>query len=172
MSDTHAQAPRPPDINRRSLTPFGYAVCIVVPILLAAVGLTLLHFNYDKEDLVDGTRVPLLTSDWKPGDGGDDALLSGELVLGEDRCLRVATGDGTQVDVAWPAGYEATVQRVGSTDQLKVYDPDRDIVARSGQTIEVGGGSRDAGAYAGRSCAPTSGEVFVVQSEVKVVSDQ
>jgi len=168
VSDTQA-APRPPDIGRRTLTPFGYAVCVVVPILIAAVGITILQFGYDKEDLVKGKRVPILTSDWKPGEGGDGALLHGELVLGDDGCVHVLGADGTQVDVVWPADYEATVQRVGGSDQLKIYDPDRDIVGRSGNTIELGGGFGPVGAYSGRPCAPESGELFFAQSEVTVV---
>jgi len=71
--------------------------------------------------------------------------------------------------VVWPADFEATVQRVGPSDQLKIYDTDRNIVGRSGQTIEVGGGYADVGAYAGRACAPESGEIFFVQSGIKVV---
>jgi hypothetical protein len=163
MSDTQ-RAPQPPDIGRRTLTPFGYAVCVVVPILIAAIGLTILHFTYDKEDLVDGRRIPILTSDWEPGDDAMTALASGELTLGEDGCLRL--GD---TDLVWPKGYEATVQVVGRSDQVKVYDPDRDIVGRSGQAIELGGGFGDVGEYAGRPCAPDSGEVFFVQSDVKIV---
>ena len=73
------------------------------------------------------------------------------------------------IELVWPKGYEATVQRVGRDDQLKVYNPDRDIVARSSQTIELGGGFADVGEYAGRACAPSSGEVFLVQSEPRVV---
>ena len=79
-----------------------------------------------------------------------------------------AADDGTQVELVWPADYEATVQRVGPSDQLKVYDPDRDIVARSSQAIALGGGFADVGAYAVEPCAPTSGQVFLVQSEPKV----
>jgi hypothetical protein len=163
VTDTE-RAPRAPDIGRRTLTPFGYVVCVVVPILLAAVGLTFLHFNYDKEDLVDGRLVPILTSDWQPGDDAGDALLSGVLTIGEDGCPLV--GDRS---VVWPADFEATVQHVGKADQLKVYDPERTIVGRSGQTVELGGGYSDVGAYAGRPCAPASGEVFLVQSDVRVV---
>ena len=170
MSETQAtDTPRPPDIGRRTLTPFGYAVCVAVPILIAALGFTYLHFHYDKEQLVAGTRLHILTSDWKPGEGGDDALAAGELVLGDDHCLRLETSDGGQVDLVWPADYEATVQRVGSSDQVKVYDPDRDIVARSSQTLQFGGGYAPVGDYAGAPCAPASGEVFLVQSLPKVV---
>ncbi len=162
MTDTE-RAPRPPDIHRRTLTPFGYAVCVAVPILIAAIGLTILHFNYDKEDLVKGRRIPILTSDWTPGQPAEDALLSGDVTLA-DGCVLV----GDQV-VVWPKDFEATVQRVGRSDQVRIYDADRDIVARSGETIEVGGGSHDVGEYAGRPCAPDSGEVFLVQSDVQVV---
>ena len=149
--------------------PFGYAVCFVVPILIAALGFTYLHFHYDNEQLVDGDRIRILTSDWEPGDPSMTALATGELVLGDDGCLRLDAGDGTQVDLVWPADYEATVQRVGPTDQLKVYNPDRDIVARSSQTLELGGGFTDVGEYAGRACAPISGQVFLVQSEPRIV---
>ena len=171
MSDTQAPAtPRPPDIGRRTLTPFGYAVCVVVPILIAALGFTYLHFHYDKEQLVDGTRLDILTSDWKPGDGANDAELTGQLVLAE-HCLRLETADG-QVDLVWPADYVASTQHVGLADQIKVYDPDRDIVARSSQGIALGGGfTTDLSAYAGETCAPTSGEVFLVQSVPRVVDE-
>jgi len=147
----------------------GYAVCVAVPLLIAALGFTYLHFHYDKEQLVSGTKLHILTSDWKPGDPGDDALATGQLVLGDDGCMRLSSSDGTTTDLVWPKDYEATVQRVGPTDQLKVYDPGRDIVARSAQTIQLAGGNADAGAYAGQPCAPSSGQVFLVQSEPKVV---
>ena len=170
MSETEApEAPRPPDLTRRTLTPFGYAVCVAVPLLIAALGFTFLHFHYDKEDLVSGTRLHILTSDWKPGDVSLHALTTGELALGDDGCMRLAAPDGTQIDLVWPADYEATVQRVGQSDQLKVYDTERNIAARSSQTLELGGGFADVGDYAGRPCAPTSGQVFLVQSEVRVV---
>ncbi len=165
MSETQApDTPRPPDIGRRTLTPFGYALCVAVPILIAALGFTYLHFHYDKEQLVKGDRLTILTSDWTPGDAARDAQVRGELVLGDDGCLRLGT-----TELVWPQGYEATVQRVGRVDQLKVYNPDRDIVARSSQVIEVGGGLGDAGQYAGEPCAPSSGEAFFVESEPKVV---
>jgi hypothetical protein len=169
---TEAQAPhtpRPPDIGRRTLTPFGYAVCFAAPILIAALGFTYLHFHYDKEQLVAGDRLHILTSDWEPGDPADDALATGELVLGDDRCLRLAAADGTEVELVWPQDYEATVQNVGGSEQLKVYDVDRDIVARSSQKLELGGGYTDVGEYAGRACAPSSGQVFLVQSVPRVV---
>ena len=168
MADTEARTPQPPDLTRRTLTPFGYAVCVVVPLLIAAAGFTILHFHYDKEQLVSGDRLPILTSDWRAGDPADRSLVTGELVL-DDGCLRLSTPDGATVDLVWPADYEATSERVGGGDQLKVYDTDRYIAARSKQTLEIGGGYADASAYAGQPCAPASGEVFLVQSKPKVI---
>ncbi len=170
MSETEApETPQRPDIERRTLTPFGYAVCVAVPILIAALGFTFLHFHYDKEDLVDGDSIRILTSQWQPGDPADGALATGALVLGDDGCLRLGAADGTQLELVWPADYEATVQRVGRDDQLKVYDPERNIVARSKQVIELGGGFTDVGEYAGLACAPSAGQVFLVQSKPRIV---
>jgi hypothetical protein len=169
MSDTKApDAPQAPDLTRRTLTPLGYAICVVVPILIAAAGFTFLHFHYDKEQLVSGTRLHILTSDWKVGDPSSTALATGELTLGKDGCMRLGDPD-SGTTLVWPAGYEATVQRVGPTDQLKVYDIERDIVARSQDDISLGGGYADVGAYAGLACAPAAGgQVFLVQSKVQV----
>ena len=172
MSETQdPQAPAPPDIGRRTLTTFGYAVCIVVPFLIAAVGFTFLHFHYDKEQLVDGKRLQLVTSDWKPGDTAQQDQLTGKLALDEG-CARLVGADGAQVDVVWPADYVASVQQVGSGDQLTLYDTDRDIAARSGDTVELGGGFASADPYAGLACGPTSDQVFLVQSEVAVIGRQ
>jgi hypothetical protein len=170
VSDTQARTPRPPDLTRRTLTPFGYALCVAVPILIAALGFTFLHFHYNKEQLVSGTKLQILTSDWKPGDAADGTLVTGQLVLDDSRCLQLRGKDGATVNLVWPADYEASVRRVGSTDQLQVYDPDRNIVARSSDTIQLGGSFADVGQYAGEPCAPSSGQVFLVQSEPKVGS--
>lgn len=156
--------PQPPDLERRVLTPLGYAVAVAVPLVIAAVGIFVLFLNYDDEDLVDGQRVPILTSDWRPGQGGDGAQLSGEVTLTGDGCVTV--GD---TFVVWPQDYEVTVQKVGDGEQVKVYDPDRRIVARGGDDIEASGGSAPLGSYAGRPCAPASGDVFLIQSDVTVV---
>ena len=163
MAETE-EPPRPPDIHRRTLTTFGYAVTIAVPVLIAAIGLVLLRLNYDDDDLVAGTRVPLLTSDWEDGDDGADAALSGEVTLSDDGCVLV--GDTT---VVWPRDFVASRQEVGRGEVVKVYDPDRAVVASSGQTVETGGAYADVGEYAGRPCAPDAGEVFLVQAEVTVV---
>lgn len=155
--------PQPPDLERRVLTPLGYAVAVAIPVVIAAVGIVFLFFNYDDEDLVSGKRVPVLTSDWEPGDAGSDAQLTGAVTL-EEGCVTVGN-----TYVVWPKDYEVTVETVGAGEQVKVYDPERRIVARGGNTVEMGGGYTDVGSYAGRPCAPASGEVFVVQSDVTVV---
>jgi hypothetical protein len=156
------ETPRAPDIGRRTLTPFGYAVAVVVPIVIAAIGITILHFNYDPEDNVEGQRVPILTSSWIPGQPSDGQTIAGELDLGADGCVELTAADGATLTPVWPSGWEATVQE----GQLRLYDPERAIVARSGDQVQMTGGTQDVGAYAGRPCAPTSGEVSVVQSEV------
>jgi hypothetical protein len=162
------RAPRPPDLHRRTLTPVGYALCVAVPILIAAIGLTFLHFNYDKEDLVDGTRLQILTADRQPGEAASVELFRGELVL-DNRCTYLESAEGARTAIVWPSGFEATAQTVGHSDQLKVYDPDRSIVARSGNTIEFRGGSVPAADFAGKACAPPSGDALAVQSDVRVV---
>jgi len=168
VSDTRApDTPRPPDLGRRTLTPFGYAMCVVVPILIAAIGFTYLHFHYDQEQLVKGDKLAILTSDWQPGDDAMSALVTGKLAL-DDGCVRLEGSDGTVVDLVWPADYEATVQRVGSADQLKVYDTDRNIAARGDDTVQLGGGFVSADPYLDSPCAPVSDQVFLIQSEVKV----
>jgi hypothetical protein len=165
--------PQPPDIGRRTLTPFGYAVCVVVPIVIAAVGFTVLHFNYDPEDVVTGTRVPVLTSNWKPGDPGGSTTLEGVLTLGDDDCVSVVAPDGTATAVVWPFDFEATYDPATSEvpRRLKLYDIDRTIAARSGDTVRVQGESADVGDRVGEPCAPPAGtQVFEVESPVAVTA--
>lgn len=171
MSDTRApEAPPPPDLARRTLTPFGYAVVAVVPVLIAAIAFTIVYINYDPEDVVSGKRVPILTSTWKPGDQHDNTLIRGELTLGDDGCVHLIAADGTQVEVVWPFDYEATVDTGSTGDRLKLYDTDRKIVARGGDQVQMGGSFGELGSYAGRPCAPESGEVAFAQSEVVVTA--
>jgi len=166
------RTPRPPDLGRRTLTPLGYAICVAVPFLIAALGFTYLHFHYDKEQLVSGERIPILTSGWRAGDDAATAQIEGKLVLGDDGCLRLATSDGSEITPVWPADFEASVQRVGSGDQVRVYDTERNVVARGGDVVSTGGAYQDVGEYAGRPCAPASGEVAVIMGNVTVGNAQ
>jgi len=171
VSETPTKPPRPPDIGRRTLTPFGYVVCVAVPILIAALGFAFLRFHYDKEQLVRGTKLHLVTSDRTPGDGADQALITGQLALGDDQCLRLTSEDGTTVDLVWPKDYEAAVEQSQQGPRVSVYDPDRDVVARSSDRhLQLGGGFAPVGDYAGAPCAPASGDVFLVQGEPEVAS--
>jgi hypothetical protein len=160
-------SPRPPDLERRTLTPLGYAVAVVVPILVAAIGITILHFNYDPEDVVTGQRVPIMTSDWREGDDAALAEVSGVLTLTPAGCVVLTQPDGSELSVVWPFDFEATVLN----QALKLYDTDRTIAARGGDTIAAGGAYGDVGSLAGTPCAPPAGtEVAFVQSTVEVTA--
>jgi hypothetical protein len=169
VSDTRSEAEspsRPPDLERRTLTTFGYLVATVVPVLIAAVGLTILHFNYDPEDNVDGERVPLLVSNYIPGQDTAGALIAGDLTLDDDGCVRLLQADGSELTAVWPAGWEATQVK----GDLRLYDTDRSIVAQGGDSVQMGGTFEDVGSYAGRPCAPDSGRIALVQSDVTVTA--
>jgi hypothetical protein len=171
MTDTPTRSPQPPDLTRRTLTPFGYAVCVVVPLLIAAVGFTYLHFHYDKEQLVRGSHLRILTSDWKAGDPPGSSSVTGQLMLEDDSCLRLQTPDGAQVDVVWPFDYEAAVEDSQSGPRVSVYDTDREVVARNSDVhLQLQGSFAAADAYAGQPCAPASGQVFLVQATPSLVS--
>jgi len=106
----------------------------------------------------------LLTSDWDGG-SGSDALLTATLVRTDD-CVYADTEAGP-VEVAWPAGYRATV-----LDGSAVVWHDGRAVVREGQTFSAGGGFNPIEGYAssGSPCAETRELVpFQVQSEVQVV---
>ena len=168
MTETQApDAAHPPDIKRRTLTPLGYAVVAIVPVLIATIGFVLLHFNYDPEDVVTGKRVPIMTSDWRDGDDAGSETIEGELALGADECVHLLAPDGTQVEVVWPFDYEATLD---TGDRLKLYDTDRNIVARGGDQVRMRGAFGDVGPYAGRPCAPDAGQVAFAQSDVIVTA--
>lgn len=170
MTETKAPQAQPPEIGRRTLTPLGYAIVAIVPILVAAVAFAIVVVNYDPEDVVTGTRVPIMTSDWRPGDASGSETIEGELTLGQDECVHVVASDGSEVDVVWPFDYEATYDAGNTGPRLKLYDTDRKIAARGGDTIRLRGELGDVGEYAGRPCAPDSGQVAFAQSEVVVTA--
>jgi hypothetical protein len=166
------ESPRPPDLTRRTLTPFGYTIVAIVPILIAAVGFTILHFNYNPEDVVTGTRVPLTTSDWRTGDTAGSTPITGTLSLGPDGCVHLMGTDGTDEPVVWPLDFEATYDTASDgTQELKLYDTDRYIAARGGDTVQMTGIVRDIGQYANQDCAPPAGtQAAFVESKVTVTS--
>lgn len=82
------------------------------------------------------SSVAIATSDWKPGDAGMRALVTGELRLSRTDCLHIGSGpDAT--DVVWPAGY--TAERI-STGTVIVKRPDGAVVAEVGRTFSAAGG--------------------------------
>ena len=156
--------------DRRTLTPFGYAVCVVVPILIAALGLHLPALPLRQG--AAGQRHPAAHPDLglEARRRRDDRRWStGQLVLRRRPLPAARRRRGSQVELVWPADYEATVQRVGQQRPDQGLRPrPRHRGPQQPRRIELGGGSATVGDYAGQPCAPGSGEVFLVQSEPKV----
>ena len=160
VSETRApDAPRPPDIGRRTLS---------------AVRVRRLRRGADpdrgprasptctstttRSSWSSGDRIRILTSDWEPGDPADQALATGELVLGDDGCLRLDAGDGTQVDLVWPADYEATVQRVGPSRPAQGLRPGpRHRGPQRPDPSSSAAGSPTSASTPAVPCAPSSG---------------
>lgn len=151
--------------NPPALTRAGYLIVAVVPIVIAAMGIGVLFLVHGDDAAPSGTPVPLMTSSYKPGVPGDNALIAGVLALGGDGCVYLDAPDGTQLPVVWPAEYTA---RRTTTGDLTLYDPDDNVVAHDGDQIRTGGSIGDVGAYRGRPCAPLTGQVAVVQSSIAV----
>ena len=163
MSDPEEQPPydrwsRPAALSKR-----GYVLAVLVPLLVAALAFgAVTLFASDEPDL-RGTTVLLPTSSWKPGQGGDAALLQGVLKMDADHCVYVDDGQ-SQVYAVWPAGWRAT--REG--DLLTVYDTNTKPVAHDGDTISTGGGTTPVATFEGEPCLPATGDVFVIQDDVRV----
>lgn len=160
-------SPQAPDLRRRALSTRGYLLVAVVPPLIAALALGTLWLTHDDEAVLAGQPVPLLTSSWKPGDGGDGAQIGGVLELGADGCVRLAQADGSALTAVWPAEFTA---RRADDGTLTLYDPNDHAVAHGGDTLRTGGGYTSPDAYRGHQCVPTSGQVALVESDVSVVS--
>lgn len=102
--------------------------------------------------------IDLATSGWVPGNGGDGALLAGRLTIDAGGCVRV----GTTVAI-WPRGFTARLD----DQKLELLDPAGRVTARGGDELALGGGS-SAGPATG-PCSSVIGEVFQVQSDVRIV---
>lgn len=91
----------------------------------------------------------IVTSDL-PVPSGMEALLSGTLVADEDGCVHAKTA-GDPVTLVWPKGY--TVE--GDAWSFQVLDASKNVVARSGLPLAIGGGGADSfnDAWAERGCA-------------------
>jgi hypothetical protein len=86
-----------------------------------------------------------------------EALLRGTLAVDGNGCVQAKT-DGDPVTLVWPQGY--TVK--GDTTSFVVLDAAKNVVARSGSSLEVGGGGADSfkDTWTGRDCA--KGKLWMV----------
>jgi len=108
------------------------------------------------------TRIPLPTSDWRPGDRSMQALGGGEIAIDPQGCVYLASG-GAKTYAVWPDGY--STELVDGT--VVIVDDQGREVAREGQQIRAGGGYSEPGEYAAEPCLPSgAAEVFYVQSEI------
>ncbi|WP_243056812.1 hypothetical protein [Nocardioides sp. SR21] len=135
----------------------------LVPLLVAAIAFGAVTVFASDEPELSGTTVQLPTSSWKPGQGGDDALIQGVLRMDDDYCVYLESGQD-QVYAVWPAGWRAT--RDG--ELLTIYNGDLEVVARDGDAISTGGGFVPVATYEGEPCLPESGDVAAVQGDVTV----
>jgi hypothetical protein len=155
-----------PELDRRALSTRGYVVAAVGPLLVAALAFTLVVLNHDDVVELPGKSVPLLTSNWKPGNADGGQPISGTLALGDDGCVHLVNGT-EQTTPVWPAEFAA---RVADDGTLTLYDPHGDVLAHGGDELRMSGGLAAAADYRGHTCAPESGEVALVQSDITVVT--
>jgi hypothetical protein len=80
-------------------------------------------------------------------------MLETTLTVGDDGC--VSAGDTTLV---WPAGYSVR----GDTTSFLVIDGDGNVIARSDQSVEIGGGGVDMSDEAWGNVDCVSGDIWMV----------
>jgi hypothetical protein len=102
------------------------------------------------------SAIRLVSSD-SPQLSGMEALLRGTLAVDGDGCVQAKTA-GEPVTLVWPQGY--TVK--GDSTSFVVLDAGKNVVARSGSSLEVGGGGADSfkDTWTGRDCA--KGKLWMV----------
>src|SRR5687767_2477424 len=89
-----------PALGRR-----GMVLAVVIPVLIAASAFGVVALvSRDSGSTATTVRVP--TSGWIPGQGGNDALITGVLAIDDDRCVYLEGEEGRLWPV-WPAGYRA-----------------------------------------------------------------
>lgn len=108
------------------------------------------------DDLPRVTPIDLPTNGWRPGDGGDGALIEGRISY-ENGCILVG---GTVA--LWPAGFTAELRDFGGPVAVVVLDADGDQV---GPSVVAGGGYVTADRAQGR-CVRPGDEVVSIQSEM------
>ena len=102
------------------------------------------------------SAIRLATSD-SPQLSTMEALLRGTLTVDGEGCVQAKTS-GDPVTLVWPQGY--TVK--GDSKSFEVLNAGKNVVARSGSFLEVGGGGADSfkDTWTGHSCA--KGQLWMV----------
>lgn len=101
--------------------------------------------------------APNVESD-SPSLSGMQALLQGTLTADSGGCVRAKTA-GDTVILVWPRGY--TVR--GDAESFEILDGGKNVVARSGTALGVGGGGIDKASdtWTERDCA-SGGKLWMV----------
>lgn len=113
------------------------------------------------------TSVDLPTGDWRPGDGGDDALITGMLITDRNNCVVLGHDGGRKTYAVWPAGYTAAI---GTDGIVRLRDAEGAVVAESGDEVQMGGGFTDTSSR-DHACVPDQREVALVQSTVTITKE-
>jgi hypothetical protein len=153
--------------RRRLVGAMGAAVCVI------GLGTTLafrVSSNEGEATLTPAEElvaIDLPTSGWRPGEGGDGAVIEGVLQLDAEGCVYLGGLPGSdasqRMPVVWPAEYSAAVVDGVAT----LFDADGNPVATEGDRIRMGGGF--SAGVSDHRCA--AGEVAYVQSDVENLDD-
>lgn len=118
----------------------------------------------DKRATSLGTPIVVATSSWKPGDGGDQAQLTGTLRATSEGCPYVDASMNpahpSPVALVWPAGYQARRAPGGG---IEVTGPDGSVVIREGDRFQAGGGYSES---KGLPCTLGAAGAFGIQSSI------
>lgn len=115
--------------------------------------------------LTAGPGGSLPTSSWTPGAVAQAAEVRGVLqgsAQDGGGCVWLGRPRGPRNPIVWPAGYTARFHPV-----IEILDKPGHVVARTGQTIEAGGGLNPVGKDV--PCMFGHSEAFYIQSAVHVV---
>ena len=85
----------------------------------------------------------------KPSDM--EAVFQGTMIVDDNGCVQARTDTNTLVTLVWPRGYSVR----GESKPFEVLDGHKNVVARSGVALAIGGGGADAfqDAWTKRDCA-------------------
>lgn len=88
-----------------------------------------------------------------------EAVLQGTMIVDAGRCVQARTRSNTLVTLVWPRGYSVR----GDSESFEVLDGNKNVVARSGATLAIGGGGADAfqDTWTERDCA-AGGKLWMV----------